>query len=94
MLFGNCPQVSKQNQDPTPPINKKLIEFGPLQKKKLDFFKKFEKKINFFFKKRQMFHKLSPNVVKPKKLFPDDYRRIIGNVRPWCFSLENVYYFV
>ena len=29
-----------------------------------------------------MFHKLSPNVVKPKKLFPDDYRRIIGNVRP------------
>ena len=21
--------------------------------------------------------------LKPKKLFPDDYRRIIGNVRPW-----------
>ena len=39
MLFGNCPQVSKQNQDPTPPINKKLIEFGPLQKKNLIFLK-------------------------------------------------------
>ena len=38
MLFGNCPQVSKQNQDPTPPINKKLIEFGPLQKENWIFF--------------------------------------------------------